>query len=548
MFFWAAACLLLFWALGDRSLWGSEGRWAEVTREMFLTRDFFHPRINGEAYFDKPLLSYWLVALVSSLTGRLNEWAVRLPSAFSGLAGLWATVYLGRRLWSEEVGRTAGWLLLTTFGMLMWSRTGEADMENLAAITLAVAWYWARRDKSDFLTYLVFYLICFVGAHTKGLAALVVPFVAVCPDLIRGRRWRSHLNLSNFLALALGSVIYLAPFIYANVTQGAYGSSGLALVFRENIQRFINPFDHVEPFYAYFHYLPRLLLPWTPLSLTAILGTFLSIKKMNQRTRWLLEAVVLIFLLFTASGSRRSYYILPILPFCALLTAVFLKSEGKETLKRVGIGLQFGILALVALFEALSPAIWPLIKERVDFVPPTDLVLATSIVGLSAFVPLAIKRLRPGLLVSLTGTDRRIAALFLMATILTGGFFCRQQVSLDVYRTEKPFALELKENIAGLSAKEIAFYVKASADVLFYLNMPEPIQVLEDIDSLRTFLESNMGVRVLVAQREHIHGLGHGLPAQLREQPTVSERFSSWDRRKHKKHVAWIIRRGGRES
>src|SRR5436190_3277049 len=59
--FWIAAVVVVFWHLGLRSLHGSEDRWAEVTREMFLRKDFFHPTLNGEPYFDKPLLGYWLV-------------------------------------------------------------------------------------------------------------------------------------------------------------------------------------------------------------------------------------------------------------------------------------------------------------------------------------------------------------------------------------------------------------------------------------------------------------------------------------------------------
>ena len=86
-----AAILLVFWALGCRGLWAAEGRWAEVTREMFLSGDFFHPNINGEPYFDKPLLTYWLVAAASLLTGKVDEWAIRLPSAPSALAAVGGT-------------------------------------------------------------------------------------------------------------------------------------------------------------------------------------------------------------------------------------------------------------------------------------------------------------------------------------------------------------------------------------------------------------------------------------------------------------------------
>jgi len=139
---WAILMLggvLLFTALGERSLWRSEGRWAEITREMFLTGDFFHPTIGGEPYFDKPLLTYWLVAAAAAISGRVDEWAARFPSAVAGLTAVAATLWIGRRLWSAQTGRIAAAVLLTSYGLLFWSRTPDADMENLAAVMLALA-------------------------------------------------------------------------------------------------------------------------------------------------------------------------------------------------------------------------------------------------------------------------------------------------------------------------------------------------------------------------------------------------------------------------
>ena len=216
--FWMTAFLMLFVFLGSRVLWSSEDRWAEVAREMLLTGDFFHPTLNGSPYFDKPLLTYWLVLFCRLITGQLNEWTIRLPSAGLGLLVLWATIQLGYRLWTDEVGRTAGWILLSTYGFLLWGRAGTAEMENLAAIVLAVLWYWLRRDKPNFISYLVFYLICFLGSSCKGLASVVVPVLAVVPDVIREGRLRRTLNLSHLLALAIGSGIFLAPFLYASVS------------------------------------------------------------------------------------------------------------------------------------------------------------------------------------------------------------------------------------------------------------------------------------------------------------------------------------------
>ena len=270
--FWCVAVFLLFWELGSRGLCTAEGRWAEVAREMLLTGDFFHPTLHGMPYFDKPLFSYWLIALVAPLTG-LNEWALRIPSAVCGLAALWATRWLGKRLFSETTGRLAGWILLTSQGFLFWARTGQADMANVAFILLAVVWYWRRRDMPCFLTYLVFYLILFVGAQMKGLTAVIVPALVIFPDLLREKRWKSLLSGPHFLALIAGAMVYLVPFLYSSMTRGDYGSSGLALVFQENVQRFFNPFDHEEPFYAYFKHVPVLFLPWAPVLILA-LGLF----------------------------------------------------------------------------------------------------------------------------------------------------------------------------------------------------------------------------------------------------------------------------------
>jgi 4-amino-4-deoxy-L-arabinose transferase-like glycosyltransferase len=86
-----SAILLLFGGLGARSLWGSEDRWAEISRNILKSGDWFHPAINGQVYFDKPLFSYWWIVASEWLTGTLDEFTIRLPSLMAGVIVLWAT-------------------------------------------------------------------------------------------------------------------------------------------------------------------------------------------------------------------------------------------------------------------------------------------------------------------------------------------------------------------------------------------------------------------------------------------------------------------------
>ena len=537
--FWSVAVIVLLLYIGARGLWGAEDRWAEVAREMRLTGDYFHPMINGRPYFDKPLLSYWFIALVAGITGRLDEWAVRLPSAIAGLLALWATMNLGGRLFSAQRARTAGWILLTTYGFIFWSRTGEADMENMAAIILAVAWYWARREKPGFLSYFVFYAICFVGAQTKGMAAIAVPILVVLPDLIREKRWKSYLSFSHFLALVAGLALYLGPLIYSEMTRPGYRSSGLGLAFRENIVRYFRPFDHKEPFYVYFRYLPELFFPWVPLLIAAFWVGYARFRKLEWTSKWLIISATLVFLFFTLSGSRRSYYILPMLPFCALMVSLYFDWEKEEKYRRRWLWIQGVLLVIVAGIEIITPAIWPVVKARTGFEPSGELIFATVFLGVIALMPLVLQHIRPGLLGNLITSEKKLAPLIAMSIIILAGNLNWQEKIIDRYRTTKPFSMELKSQAKSLDAGQIALYRKFSVKTLFYMDLPEPVPLLENVDAVNSFMNSTNETRILVSHYDYHKELAGALPEKMVNQPTLEEKVYPWE--KEKKYEAWII-------
>jgi 4-amino-4-deoxy-L-arabinose transferase-like glycosyltransferase len=538
---------LLFWALGSRGLWGSEGRWAEVSRQMFLTGDFFHPRIGEEPYFDKPLLTYWFITGLSAMTGVLNEWVIRLPSAFFGLISIYATVLLGKRIWSAKVGLLAGWLMLTSWGVVFWSRTADADSENLAAVTLCILWYWIRRDKINFVTFLVFYLIAFIGAMTKGLTAVVVPVLAVGADLIIQKRWKVLFRPSHFLALGFALAVYLCPFFYATMTTpGNYKSTGLALVFQENIQRYFHPIDHKNPFYIYFYGLPMLILPWAPIFVAALIGLLPAWKSLDKKTQWLLVAVGMIFLFFTLSGSRREYYILPIVPLCFLLIAVFvndtvLKSIGPP--RNWGLKIQIAFCIGLIITEAAIPFIllYMKMKGRFDFF--TKLGLSGIVLAVAAFLGYKITERIMKKKADFPQDVLFLAGPIAATVVIFGGFFLWQQPVIDTFRTERLFIEELKAQANNLPAGSIGFFPKNSASLLFYLDKKEPIPILKTASDLDGFL-SGKTPKLLVIQNRDKEKLPADYKWILQREPDIAESAQPWESASSRgeKWRAWIIR------
>src|SRR5262249_916450 len=88
-------------------------------------------------FFDKPALTYWLMAASFRILGFTAE-AGRLPAALSGLLVVAATVWLGGLLFDRRVALLAGLVLATTLTVVSFARTAMSDMLLTLWTTLAV--------------------------------------------------------------------------------------------------------------------------------------------------------------------------------------------------------------------------------------------------------------------------------------------------------------------------------------------------------------------------------------------------------------------------
>jgi 4-amino-4-deoxy-L-arabinose transferase-like glycosyltransferase len=321
-----ATTAILLIGLGARELWSLETRWANIVIQMIQSQDYWHPFLKGESYYDKPLLSYWLMIATSKVMGSVSTISLRLPSVFSALASVYFIYTIGTRLFDKQTGLIAGWLLSTTFYFIFWGRVASADMLNVAGMLAAIAWFFRDPEKTTFWNYVVFFQIIALTCLCKGLLGLVLPGLILMPYLIQHHLWQRHLNIKLFLAIIPAIVTYLIPFFVPSMMGEAYQSTGLDLVIKENVTRFIAPFDHKNPIYTYFIYLPVFTLPWTPLFIAALIKVARHWKEQAANTQWLVWVLAILFVFFTASGSRRSYYVLPLVPFAQLLCAVLIKT------------------------------------------------------------------------------------------------------------------------------------------------------------------------------------------------------------------------------
>jgi 4-amino-4-deoxy-L-arabinose transferase-like glycosyltransferase len=547
------AILALFWGLGHNALWGSEDRWAEIAREMILNKNYIHPAINGQVYFDKPLLSYWLIVAVSYIFGSLNEFVARMPSALSALAGIAATVYIGNKLFDRKTGITAGWVLLSSLGFLFWGRAAAADMENLTAIALAVAWFLAREKKAGFFSYLLFYLICFLGAMTKGLPALVIPIAVVAPYVLMEERWKKHLKFSNFLAVLIGGAVYFLPFYLASIIEmpehyfnPSSNLSGLELVWQENILRIFNPLDHNhEYWFSYFYHLPRIMAPWIIFLVPAIVTVIIQWKELKKNDRWLAWATLIIFVIFSSSSSRRWYYILPIMPFCSLMIARLLCSLMQSKWQKIIVEVVRWAIVAVAIIEAISIVFASLWKQLFDLDLPWVLLLSTPLIGIITLVIMFIdERGDRQQIKHFTGMPKYFGGIILGGTVIICGLFSIQLPSVNKFRSEKPFALKMKNELINIKPENIIVYPKIPVKLIFYMQLPRPVHVVNNIDDMREIIDGTTGKFVIVSynKEKYLNELAKVISRKVVDNPDYKEDFTPYeDKEKSRKIYIWLI-------
>ena len=104
-----------------------EPRYAETARYMVASGDYVVPIFNGRYCFEKPVLTYWLIAGSYRLFG-IGEGAARLSAALCALGTVLLTCLLAGRLRSPGRGLAAGAVLACSIQFIGLGRWAITDM------------------------------------------------------------------------------------------------------------------------------------------------------------------------------------------------------------------------------------------------------------------------------------------------------------------------------------------------------------------------------------------------------------------------------------
>jgi 4-amino-4-deoxy-L-arabinose transferase-like glycosyltransferase len=306
-----------------------EGRYAQIPREMLTAGEWIVPTLQGEAYLDKPPLFYWLVMLSYSIFG-YHDGAARLIPALAMHATILLTYLLGRRIVGE---RAAFWgaLLLTVSPLFLGvGRLLVLDGLLTLWVTLALlAAYLAQTTQGKNLAgasgwWYVAALACGLGVLTKGPVALVLVLI----PLWAHRRlvaesaaisWRAWCRF--YAVVLIVNLPWYAAVCWQRPEFVRY------FLWQHNVERFLEPFDHIRPVWFYvpialFGLLPMVFFAW-PLTRFLISTQSAETSARCPAMGYLLLAGAWCVFFFSLAGSKLPTYILPAFPPLCLALGCF---------------------------------------------------------------------------------------------------------------------------------------------------------------------------------------------------------------------------------
>jgi 4-amino-4-deoxy-L-arabinose transferase-like glycosyltransferase len=367
--------LILAWSVGilGRGYWTpDEPREADIAWRMSWQPGKAVPLLAGEAFCEKPPLTYWTAGAAIRMFGKA-AWAARLPNLLYALVTAVGVGLLARR----AAGSLAGWAAAAAIGTLLLSYQASiwlaTDAPLLAAVSVALLGayrgFYAEGSADRLRGYTLMHAALAIGFLSKSAAAWMVPVLTLATLMVWERRWRELLRWELYAGLALQGAVILSWvwFVY----RGEDGVEHLRVFFWNNLA---GRFAHVDATQdlqytaghrnspgKYLLELPTYLWPWIFLVAAAVRRAWLNRRapaEAGRPVRFAVACIVPTLVLLSVAATARNVYLAPAMPGFALLVGWWMAGSVREhdawDLRAVRVTAALVLLAALGFAVALA--------------------------------------------------------------------------------------------------------------------------------------------------------------------------------------------------
>jgi glycosyl transferase, family 39 len=354
-----------------------ETRYVSMARDMYNTKDFMTLYLNGEYFFEKPPLYFWVECLSFAFFNKVNEFTARFPVAMCGMLTSFLIYFAGRKQVSREYGVVASLVLATCFEYVILAKFAILDIVVAACVGFSImcgfkTFFCAEENKKFFWWF--FYIFSGLAVMAKGLPGFIAPFGTMFIACLLTKKVKEGFKPQYFGIGIILFLLFVLPWhmIMLKMHDPMFYEE---YIIKHHLERFLNSneIDRAQPFWFYIVTLFWGLIPWIFSVIAVIIAKLreFNFKKLkdikvnidfdrftNPEKFLFLNWVAFLFIMlfFSSSKTKLITYILPAYVFAAPIIGFIWYNYIKAGERKTAINLSvyiWGGFCIVAAITAM---------------------------------------------------------------------------------------------------------------------------------------------------------------------------------------------------
>ena len=357
-----------------------ETRYVAMSRDMFHTKDFLTLYLNGDFFFEKPPLYFWIESLSFGIFHAINEFTARIPMAMYATLSCFLLYFTGKKIVSRRFGIISALILGTSLEFLVLSKIAILDLLLAACVTFSLFFgfmtFFVKEENKKYFWWLM-YAFSGLAVLAKGIPGIAIPFGTMFFAGLVSKKIKEFFKPQYFL---VGTILFLAialpwHLIMFKMHDPLFFNE---YIMKHHLSRFIDSKDlgREQPWFYFILMLLWGLIPWTA-SFIAMLAENVkkinlkmfkefSFEKLNNTQKFVaLNVIAFLFILlfFSSSSTKLLTYISPIYAPAAVILAWYWSEYIFDNKHKTPIAISVyafnSLLVLVAIMAALSGLFLP---------------------------------------------------------------------------------------------------------------------------------------------------------------------------------------------
>lgn len=343
-----------------------ETRYVDMSKYMFDSHNYLTLYLNGEYFFEKPPLYFWLENMSFNIFHFINEFSARIPGVIEALlccSLLYYTVYKFNK--DKNFALISSLILLTSSEFIILSKIAILDILLATTVTISILFGFLTfvvNEKNKKYCWWGFYIFSALAILAKGIPGFVLPFFTMFLIGIYTKKLKSYFKIQYFiLGVILFLLIVLPWHIIMLKTHGNLFFD--EYIIKHHLARFIGGkiIDRDAPFWFYIPVILWGILPYSASFIAMLVQKvkyfkFKKYDELNNENKIVVFCAIAafsIFLFFESSKTKLITYILPIYPFLAVILGDFWYKYIKNNENKKYIELSSKIFNYFILFCAI---------------------------------------------------------------------------------------------------------------------------------------------------------------------------------------------------